>query len=291
MEQSNYRKIFVEGYPPQDHMIRDLRVSLEVHGTGLSTIRAPVVPEICTDQGAMYVGVMATLVDILGGGLSIKAVYPDWSATSDLSIHTTGRATSGVVTAIGSVIRTGRTMIVVEVDIYEVEGNSALKSRAIGSAMINFSRLPRRKDTLEIESDEGSAEAFHFAVEGSGLMRPYLDEVGVRVLNEAAGVVELKMSDYIRNSFGSLQGGIVAVLADVAGQHAARAATGKPLITSDLLIHFISQGKVGPFRTRAEVLRAKDNTALTRIEVIDSGADDRLITVAMNTATVDDNAL
>jgi uncharacterized protein (TIGR00369 family) len=288
MDQSNYRKIFVEGYPPQDHMIRDLQVSLEVDGTGLSTIRAPVVPEICTDQGAMYVGVMATLVDILGGGLSIMAVSPDWSATSGLSIHTTGRATSGEVAATGSVIRTGRTMIVVSVDIYEVTGNSALKSKAIGSAMIDFSRLPRRKDTLEIVIDEGAAEAFQFAVEGSGLIRPYLDEVGMRVLNETAGVVELKMSDYIRNSFRSLQGGIVAILADVAGQHAARAATGKPLITSDLLIHFISQGKVGPFRTKAEVLRAKENTALTRIEVIDTGADDRLITVAMNTATVDD---
>jgi acyl-coenzyme A thioesterase PaaI-like protein len=74
----------------------------------------------------------------------------------------------------------------------------------------------------------------------------------------------------------------------VAGQHAARTATGKPLITRDLLIHFISQGKVGPFRTKAEVLRIKDNTALTRVAVIDSGADDRLVTVAMNTATLDD---
>jgi uncharacterized protein (TIGR00369 family) len=138
-----------------------------------------------------------------------------------------------------------------------------------------------------VEINEGSAELFHFADEGSGLTRPYLDEVGVRVLDEEAGVVEVNMSDYIRNSFRSLQGGIVAILADVAGQYAARTATGKPLITSDLLIYYVSQGKVGPFRTKAEVLRKKDSTALTRIEVIDSGADDRLLTVAMNTATLE----
>jgi uncharacterized protein (TIGR00369 family) len=283
-----YRTIFADGYPPQDHIIRDLQVSLEVQVKGVSTVRAPIVPEVCTDKGTMYVGIVATLVDILGGGLSVKTVYPDWIATADLSIYTTGQATSGWVFATGSVIRVGRSMLVVEVGIYEETDGLNPQARSIGSAMITFSRLPRRKDTLELEINEGSAETFHFAAEGSRLSRPYLEEAGVRVLDQAAGVVEVRMRDYIRNSFHSLQGGMVAVLADVAGQHAARTATGKPLITRDLLIHFISQGKVGPFRTQAEVLRIKDNTALTRVAVIDSGADDRLVTVAMNTATLDD---
>jgi uncharacterized protein (TIGR00369 family) len=97
------------------------------------------------------------------------------------------------------------------------------------------------------------------------------------------------MTDYVRNSFGAIQGGIVALLADVAGQCAARAATGQPLITKDMTIHYLSQGKVGPFRTRARMLRKTSDTALTRVEVVDRGANDRLLMVGMNTATLDCN--
>ena len=285
-EENKYSTIFVDGYPPQRHMIRDLRVSLEFQGKSRSTIRAPVVQEVCTDHGAMHVGVMATLVDIIGGALSIRAVYPDWAATADLWIHTSRRATSGMVEAAGSVLKAGRTTVVAEVEIREEAPNSSHQKRSIGSAMMTFSRLSRRQDTPELEMDERSAETFHFAIDGSGLNQPYLDEVGVRVLDKAGGVIEVTMSNYIRNSFGSLQGGIVAILGDVAGQQAARALTGKPLITSDLAIHYLSQGKVGPFRTKATVLRTTGDTALTRVEVIDRGSDDCLTALVMNTATL-----
>ncbi len=37
-------------------------------------------------------------------------------------------------------------------------------------------------------------------------------------MDGAAGRLTLKMSDYVRNSLGSLQGGMTALLADLAGQ-------------------------------------------------------------------------
>jgi acyl-coenzyme A thioesterase PaaI-like protein len=79
---------------------------------------------------------------------------------------------------------------------------------------------------------------------------------------------------------------MIAILADVAGEVAARSAAGKPLTTSDLAIHYLSQGKRGPFRTRTRVLRTTDDTALTRVEVVDRGMEDRLIAVVMNTAVL-----
>ncbi|MCP4668043.1 MAG: PaaI family thioesterase, partial [Deltaproteobacteria bacterium] len=112
----------------------------------------------------------------------------------------------------------------------------------------------------------------------------YLEEIGAKVVDEAGGVVELHLSDYVRNSFGALQGGIVAILADMAGQYAGRAVTGRPMITSDLGIHYLAQGKIGPFRTESRVIRVTDETVLTRIEVMDTGAGNRIIGLAMNTA-------
>jgi uncharacterized protein (TIGR00369 family) len=92
------------------------------------------------------------------------------------------------------------------------------------------------------------------------------------------------MKDYVRNSVQVLQGGMIAVLADVAGEMAAGAAAARPMTTKDLAIQYLSQGKKGPFRTRARVIRVTDDTALTRVEVVDRGVEDRLIAVVMNTA-------
>ena len=91
------------------------------------------------------------------------------------------------------------------------------------------------------------------------------------------------MSDYVRNSLGSLQGGMTAFLADLAGQYVACEATGKSGQTRDLVIHYMSPGITGPFQTTAEVLRMDRHSALTRIRVVDQGNDHRLMAVVLNT--------
>jgi uncharacterized protein (TIGR00369 family) len=268
-------------------MLRDLLISVEFQEKTRCVVRAPVVSEICTDRGGVHVGVVGTLVDVLGATLAIRALYPDWIATAGLSIYTIRPAKSGTVVASGTIIRAGQSINVIDVDISEESSGDTHLSTPIGSAIMTFSRLPRRKDTIEVEAD--SVNGVTFAVEGAGLSRRYLDEVGLQILDDTAGIVEIKMTEYVRNSFGAIQGGIVALLADIAGQCAARAATGQPLITKDLTIHYLSQGKVGPFRTRARMLRQTNDTALTRVEVVDRGANDRLLMVGMNTATLDYN--
>jgi len=284
--ESDRHSVSVSGdYPPLHHMLRDLLISVEFEDKARCVAKAPVVPQICTERGGVHAGVVATLVDLLGASLAIRAIYPDWIATAGLSIYMTRPATSGTIVASGTVIRAGHSINVIDVDISEE--SSSTTSTSIGSAIMTYSRLPRRNDTIEVEAD--SVNGITFAFEGSGLSRHYLDEVGLQILDEAAGIVEIKMTDYIRNSFGAIQGGIVALLADIAGQCAARAATGQPLITKDLTLHYLSQGKVGPFLTRARMLRKTGDTALTRVELVDRGANDRLLMLGLNTATLDYN--
>jgi uncharacterized protein (TIGR00369 family) len=233
---------------------------------------------------------VATLIDVLGGALTVRAVYPDWIATASLSVHLTGGPVSATIAAAGEVIRAGRTMAIIDADIREETGDSATPSKSIGTAMMTFSRLPRREDTPGLQLDTDTPGTFDFAVDGSGLDQPYRDAAGVRVLDEEAGVAEIEMKDYVRNSVRVLQGGMIAVLADVSGEIAARNASGRPLTTRDLAIHYLSQGKRGPFQTRARVLRTTDDTALTRVEVVDRGVEDRVIAVAMNTAVLPSNS-
>jgi uncharacterized protein (TIGR00369 family) len=273
-EDSKYRTVLAEGYPPPRHLLRDLLMSVELRGKRRSTVRAPVVPEICTDRGGVYVGVVATLVDVLGGGLAIRSIYPDWIATSDLSVYMTGQATSGTIMASGTVVRAGRTTVVIEVDIFQEAGNPASPATSIGSAVMTFSRLPRRKGTMEIKEEAP---------------QPFLDEVGIRIVDSAAGAVEMNASDYVLNSFRVLQGGMIALLTDLAGQQAAGAAMGASMMTRDIRIHYLAQGKVGPFRTRARVIRTTSGEALTRVEVIDTGANNRLLSIGMNSAALDES--
>ena len=274
-----------EAYPPRDHILRDLNILLEYKGKGSSTARIPVVPAICNDRGSVQIGVLAALIDLLGGILAARAVYPDWIATADLSIYSTERATTGELVAVGSIVRAGRAAVVIEAEILAETTRSDATATSIGSAVATFSRLPRRDGNLDMGRDDGSHQVVAFRTDGPGLSQHLLDKAGLRVLDEAAGVVELNMSEYVRNSFGVLQGGMVALMADTAGQYAARAMAHEAMVTTDLGIHYLSQGKAGPFRTRTKVLRVTRDSVLTRVEIVDRGADDLLTTVAVNAAT------
>jgi hypothetical protein len=120
-------------------------------------------------------------------------------------------------------------MAIIDVDIREAARAPGGSARSIGTAMMSFSRLPRRGNTPAFQSGVETSEPVDFGIEGSGLKRPYRDAAGVRVLDEGAGVVEIELREYVRNSVGVLQGGMIAVLAEAAGEMAACAAAGKPM--------------------------------------------------------------
>jgi len=247
-------------------------------------MRAPVVPEILTPDGSLQVGAVAAMIDVLAGALTARAVYPDWMATVSLSVHLAGRPTCDTIAATGKVIRAGRTMAITDVDIGEEGGDPGGPRNSIGTGLVTFSRRSRKESLPAFEPDLEASETVDFGIEGSGLKESFRDAAGVRALDEGAGAVELDLQEYVRNSVGVLQGGMIALLADAAGEMAAGSAVGKPVASKDLAIQYLSQGKKGPFRTRVRVIRTTDNTALTRIEVIDRGMEDCLIAVIMNTA-------
>lgn len=272
-----------EEHPPRDHMLRDLNLTLEYNGNESSTARIPVAPSVCSNRGAVQAGVLATLVDIASGALAARSVFPDFAVTGDLRMYTAGHAKTGEVMAVASVLRAGRAAIVVKA---EIRAGTAEDSISIGSGMGTFYRLSRRDGNMEMVKDVVSNQVTTFHTNGPGLSGPFLDKAGLRVVDEAAGVVELEVSRYVQNYFGALEGGMIAVLADVAGQGAACSAAGRPMITADLAMSYLSQGKMGPIYTRTEVLRTTVDSVLTRISIFDRGAGDTLMSMAMNTAVV-----
>jgi uncharacterized protein (TIGR00369 family) len=237
----------------------------------------PVVPELASADGTVRAGALATLVDVLGGGLAAQAAQPDWIATADLTLHLTGAVTGGTVEARARVAHAGRTTVVIEVTLHDGAGAQ------IGLATMSFARLPRRDDNPDI-SDSMTTGPSTMARPDSGLQMPLLDEIGLVVLDAASGTVEAPVRDWSRNSLGSMQGGAVAIVIDAAAEAASRAA-GSDVVVTDLQLTYLALARVGPVRTRVEVLDARFDVVTTHVELVDAGGDDRVTTLGRVVAT------
>jgi uncharacterized protein (TIGR00369 family) len=257
-------------YPPPEHLLRDLRFAFEHTDEGTSRAWMPVVPELCTDQGHARAGALGTLVDVIGGGLAADAAHPDWIATADLTLHVVRGATPGsTVEAYAQVLRAGRTTVVIEVDL-------TADGRGIGLATMSFSVLSRRDtnpDTRALRTPGPRT----MATGSSGLRVPLFDALGVHVVDERAGIIEVPISAWSLNSMGAMQGGVVTMVAEAAAECALRQAAGEAMVVTDLHVTYLGFGRVGPVRTSAEVLEATSRRGAARVDIVDSGAEERLM--------------
>jgi uncharacterized protein (TIGR00369 family) len=263
-------------YPPDRHLLRDLRLTFEHDADdGHRTSRAwmPIVAELCASDGTVRAGALATLVDVIGGGLAATVAHPNWIATADLTLHLAGSATHGSVEARARVAHAGRTTVVIEVDLYDHTGPP------IGIATMSFAVLPHRDDNPDITTSM-TAGPSTIARVGSGLRASLLDELEIRVTDGPKGEIEAPIGEWSRNSLGAMQGGAVAILIDAAATAASTAAAAEPVVVTDLQLTYLALARVGPLRTRADVLSAAAGTVITRVELIDTGADRRVTTLA-----------
>jgi uncharacterized protein (TIGR00369 family) len=98
--------------------------------------------------------------------------------------------------------------------------------------------------------------------------------------------VLMDMRDDLRGPAGSLEGGVVSTLADVAGASTCAMAVGSLVATEHISISFIAPGREGPIRATGALLRSGHNDAVAEVRVEDVGRDDRLMAVALVTVRV-----
>jgi uncharacterized protein (TIGR00369 family) len=97
-------------------------------------------------------------------------------------------------------------------------------------------------------------------------------------------VTRLRLEDRLRNPWGILHGGAVAMLADEAACRAAvatlPAAIGSHgVAASDVVLHYLRPVKVGPVEARCDVLGTRAGRTTVRVAIHDVGSDDRVVTV------------
>lgn len=262
-----------EEYPPAQHILRDLQLTLEHRPDATSTAWIPTPAAVRTPSGSVRAGVLAVLVDVVGGGLAAVAARPDWIATADLTLHLIPRPIDGDVEARGRILRQGRTTVVIEVDLTDASGSP------LGLATMTFAVLPRRATNLSVDQAD-QVQQTSFGLAETTFTSSFHDQVELTVVDASAGAIRLPLRDYVVNSMGAVQGGIVAAAADAAAEHALAHACGGPVETVDLQISYLALVRVGPLTTEAHVLDADPSFGSARVEIVDPGQDGRLTTVA-----------
>lgn len=267
-------------YPPADHVMRDLRITFAPDGE-LDRALLPVLPPFLDANGALRVGVLSIFIDIMGGGAAIRAVDPDWIATGNLAVQVHRPIRTGVVRGETRVLRAGRRSVVIAFDAH-ADGDGPA---SVATATMTFSRLPRRDlQNFANREDDPAQGPRNFPVLGEGLQVPVLERIGFRTLDAKAGVVEVPRSPYVINTLRSIQGGVVAMIAEVSCETIAASQLDRPVRMADVAVDYLELARVGPVRTRARILRRSADTALVYTELRDAGDGDRLLTIA--TATV-----
>ena len=142
---------------------------------------------------------------------------------------------------------------------------------------MTFGRIPGSASAITIDPKQNMGRS-SAARPDSRLAAPLLDEIGFRVIDAGSGVVELAKSDYIRNSFGTINGGVMGMVMQGAAE-AASEAFGR-FVATDAQIHYLAQTRAGPLRTTTRVIRRAADHVVCRVRAVDSGNDDLVVALA-----------
>ena len=83
------------------------------------------------------------------------------------------------------------------------------------------------------------------------------------------------------NPLGVLQGGVFAILAEVAAESMVRCTIGENRHVRNLSIRYLAAGRNGPIRTTGRLLRDEHDSSLVHIELRDTGSDDLLVATSL----------
>ncbi len=236
---------------------------------GTVRARMPVLPDLLGAGDALSIGAVAPMCDLMAGSLAARAVAPDWVATLDFKLLFPGRLREGSVQGACRPLRVGRNTVLSESRLSDANG------RPVGGAWVTFTRLPRREENPSPDHELGWTR---YRSEEEEPRIPFDEYLGLRFDTEAAEI-ELDHHERIYNSFGSIQGGAMGSLLARVATLAGERHLGAPARTVDLHFSYTAQARVGPFRLDAEVLDASPTGVQCRVELIDSGQDNRLAAI------------
>lgn len=220
-------------------------------------------PEVL-HRGVVRASVMAYLVDVVSG-VTLDGDVDDWTFTTDMSVRMRAVPAPAQLTATNTILRRGRRSATCLVEVVD-DGGTTVATGAIG-----FAHVPRRDDDPPKPKvrPEDAPELFR---DRGGLGAPLREEAGVEVLDAAAGLVQIAITPEVCNPAGTLQGAMVALVAEVAAEELLGAHVGAPVVVTELDIRYLAQTTVGPVRTRCRLLGGGAEASV-EVQLVDTSTD------------------
>ncbi len=224
-----------------DACVGDFEVVDEMRAPGTSAVRA---------------SILATEADVVAGALANRALNPRVPLTVDLTVHGLAPVDVDRLTIVSRPVKVGRSTVVVDTWFCAPGAE-----RPLAFSQATFMPSPRPVDVLEFPGDRPYSPP--------RLAVTFPEHLGIRVARP--GVAELDRVEYVMQPTGTIQGGALAALAEVAAETLAAA----PVTALD--VRYLKAVRVGPARATAELI----GSGVVRVEVRDAGNGDRLATVAL----------
>jgi acyl-coenzyme A thioesterase PaaI-like protein len=242
------------------HVLGELGLQLWLDGDDLHG-SAEVVPEMhVPGTDCLRTSILATWVDVMTGIMCADVFDGRVPVTLDLALDLF-RPAHGYrrIDAITTVLKRGRSVAVAEVR-FTADGTNEVVALGSGS----FVASPHASHTLPPRAENVARFGRHRGT----LTEPFADRVGCRRLG--SGTASLARRGDGLNASNTVNGGLLTLVVEEAVLSANQGAT-----LSSLLLHFLRPGRVGPL-----VGTAKSYGDVARVEVRDTGVDDRLAIVA-----------
>lgn len=261
-------------YPPDDHFLRDLSIVSERVSSGRTISATELDPGKLDTAGRPAIGFLAALIDLNAAQAALLAVHPKWTATSGLSVHLSGAGAMRSVLSESTIVRVGSNLVVVRTSVYDGNGadvdallDDAVRreqgshDRArIASALLTFVRIPGEASQVSARFDPAAvSERNRMNAPAAPRTGSIVDRIGGRVL--APGSVTVEPSEYVNNSFGTINGGVYGVLFAAATE-----SLSPGLVTTDIEVQYLSQTKVGPVVTTAVPVRDVGGVIICNVE-------------------------
>jgi acyl-coenzyme A thioesterase PaaI-like protein len=256
------------------HFTSELGLTFEVN-EGRTQGWATVVPELCV-PGTDFPrpSVLLTFADIASGMIATELSPERVPVTVDLGVRILAPPGLGPIELSATMLKTGRSTMVAETTFA-----SPRSPVPWAVAVATFMASPREVDVF----DNSPVRAPRLSRESlPTLPAPLAERVGVRLV--APGHAELEHRHELSNATNTIQGGLIALVAEVASESMAEATDVGRCVVHDLDVRYLRAARVGPAFTVGRLLHHRGHEATARVEVRDRGADDRLVALVTTRA-------
>lgn len=243
---------------PPPMFVNDIPFGFDLAADGIGIVGDATITDALRSAGSGLprASVLATIADCMAGIPACLATAPRLAVTLDIVVRNVAERCGDRLEVAGEIVKQGRSTVAGEVRFSDARTNDL-----VALSYVTFMASPRPQD---------QAPPLLRGMRTTGSMAsPFPDYVGIRIVEP--GVVEVDLVHFVMQASRTLQGGVVALLGEVA----AESLTSSPVL--DLDVRYLSAVRVGPGRATATRL----GNDLVRVEVRDSGSADRLASVIL----------